>query len=199
MKNLLLCVSLSLALLSCGKEDAVKSNELYAGHWTGQDNEYLYDLIIPEKAGAEGEWKRDKKGSNAGLSRKGPVRVNDTKLFVASKSFSIDKEIYLDGNFWRMELEKVVYSRPASNQTYGEYTFWIKTDLGGGPIRVFIDDEQVGTIYNYFQSGVACGNGDVNVSRASGNYMFKAENDRGDKWNANIEFKAGICELYEIK
>ncbi|MBA3899277.1 MAG: hypothetical protein H0X62_03555 [Bacteroidetes bacterium] len=198
MKKQILILSLSILIYGCGKEPAIKENELYKGHWTGADNTHEYNLIIPANSSADGEWNKSKPGSSATTVRKGPVRVNDKKLFVATKGFSIDKEIHLDGNWWKMELDGIEFIRPSQNETHGEYTFWIETDLGGGPITVFVDGKNEGAINNFFPGGVHCGNGDVNVSRPAGTYKFRAEAQNGKTWIEDIEFIATKCENYQL-
>lgn len=185
-------------LFACKKEAAISNNELYSGNWSGSDNTHEYSLFIPSDIKGEGKWSKSKIGSSVSSNSTGVVRVNDKKLFIGLKGLSIDENINLDEEWWKMKLSGVEYRRDAGNEINGEYTFWIASDLGGGPITVYLNNVYAGVINNFFPNGVSCGNGDVNISKPAGVYTFFAQSQGGQTWTEEIEFVKSQCSSYEL-
>jgi hypothetical protein len=74
----------------------------------------------------------------------------------------------------------------------GLRTIWASVDIGG--TSVYLDDEYVGYIREFFPSGIVCDKeGALNVFHTRGSSHLTAESSKGYKWDANITFSEGIC------
>lgn len=86
-----------------------------------------------------------------------------------------------------------------------QHIFWVRSDLGVGQIKVYMDNEYWGTISNFYANGVQCyaENSDYNLTVAEYSarneyYDFKAVADNGTTWEWAVTFKPGDCVSNEL-
>jgi hypothetical protein len=91
-------------------------------------------------------------------------------------------------------------STSGGSQT-GQAIFWIRTDLGVGPISVYVSGSYAGQITVYSTNGQtpSCGtSGFVTVTLPPGTYSFNASASGGTTWNGSIIITAGGCYPIEL-
>lgn len=93
--------------------------------------------------------------------------------------------------------EKTEPSNPYGGNN-GQYTIWVRSDLGLGDIQVSIDNVLVGSISHYHSSGVNCGKGDVNVKLPEGTHSYIATSGSGGSWSGTLDFEKGECKTLEL-
>jgi PKD repeat protein len=84
------------------------------------------------------------------------------------------------------------------NMINGIVTFWTKSDLKVGKIKVAVNGIDQGSITQYHTQGINCGYGNVNVKLSGGTYKFKAVADDGTTWEDNITVDNGVCKSQEL-
>jgi hypothetical protein len=88
-------------------------------------------------------------------------------------------------------------SNPASEETMGEATFWLASDLGLGNIAVTCDGATE-IITGYYTSTPDCGSSSsANFSLSPGTHAYSA-NAGTVNWNGSITVTAGSCSKLEL-
>lgn len=78
----------------------------------------------------------------------------------------------------------------------GQLTVW--TEKNFGIITIYLDNEKVGQISNYWSSGVSCDQaGACNISNPQGTYNFRAESSQYS-WKGTVYFTEGICNDLQL-
>jgi serine/threonine protein kinase len=85
----------------------------------------------------------------------------------------------------------------------GNYVFWFDADINGkwvGNIKIYINDEYVGTINNWFNENPGCySDGCVTISRPPGTYLFNAYADDGTLLDTDyITITENNCNNYRL-
>ncbi len=76
--------------------------------------------------------------------------------------------------------------------TNGMQSFYVESDLGHGPISVYVDGTFQGTITHYNSSGITCGSGDVNVTLSAGTHSYSAT-ATGYSWSNTFTVTQEVC------
>lgn len=86
-----------------------------------------------------------------------------------------------------------------------QHIFWVRSDLGVGQIKVYLDDEYWGRINTYYSSGVECYRENsaynLTLSEYVGKnlyYDFKAVAENGSTWEWVVTFEPGKCVSNEL-
>ena len=83
------------------------------------------------------------------------------------------------------------------NETDGQIMFW--SDFDGAPIDVYVSNNFVGTIGQFFTSTPTCGaNGAVTVTMAPDTYQYHAEEENGPgstgkTWDGTVTIRPNSC------
>jgi hypothetical protein len=80
----------------------------------------------------------------------------------------------------------------------GKASFWMKSDLNVGYIDVYVEGNFAGRISHYHQSGITCGDGDVNIIKPSGSYNWSAVSENGTKWAGTLTISKNNCIPIEL-
>ena len=79
----------------------------------------------------------------------------------------------------------------------GQMTIWASEDIGH--TEVYMDNEYVGVITNYWPDGLTCDQPRaLNVSLADGSYTLTAESNKNYYWEGTVTFTEGVCETVEL-
>lgn len=76
--------------------------------------------------------------------------------------------------------------------TNGMESFYVESDLGHGPISVYVDGTFKGTITHYHSSGITCGSADVNVTLSAGAHSYSAT-ATGFSWSNSFTVSQEAC------
>lgn len=83
----------------------------------------------------------------------------------------------------------------------GTKTFWCQTDLGWGPISIYVDGQYRGQVTQSHSGGVTCGQGNVNVQLPAGAYSWHAEAGNHHwpiDWPGTYTVSVGACSMIQL-
>lgn len=80
----------------------------------------------------------------------------------------------------------------------GQITFYTKSDLGQGTIKISIDGKFVGNLTHYHTAGVTCGYGDVSKIVTTGVHQWSATSTGGMTWNGTFTTYEGACRTMQL-
>jgi hypothetical protein len=92
-----------------------------------------------------------------------------------------------------------VTCKKESKPKTGDFTFFVRSDLGAGAIKIYVDNQLIGSITQVSPNGVTCGSNDgLTVRKAAGTYTWRAEGTLNGTWNGTLVIVNGQCDKFEI-